>query len=152
MTEESPDPDLMADEWFIRNLRARRLEAGMSQRQMGERMREIGFPFEQQTIQRIESGGRKASFGEAKALARILRIDAMALTEPPRLTENRATLWRVGKAVSEHRAQADFVDAAYRAAAAELARQIEQAKAGDLAAELADDIAAAERILKGEKP
>ena len=152
MAEESSDPDLMADEWFTRNLRAKRLEAGLSQRQVGERMREIGFPFEQQTVQRIESGGRRASIGEARALARILGLNALALTEPPELTEQKALLWRTGRALSEHRAQADAVDAAVRGTARELERRIEAARAGHLAAALAGEIAEAERILKGEAP
>lgn len=148
MAEETDDPDLNADAWFTRNLRARRLEAGLSQRQMGERMREIGFPFEQQTVQRIESGGRRASIGEARALARILGLNAMVLTEPPELTRDRALLRAVTLKLREHRAQADAVSAALRACARELTQITAEARAGENAALLAAEIDEAEKVLE----
>ena len=158
VTENETNPrGGLADEWFGRNLKAARETKGLSQAAVAEMMRAEGFPaFTQQMLAKVEAGprgtGRQVSVGEAFALGRIVGVAPAALIQPPELTRAQSMLWSVGKAVSEHRAQADFVDAAYRAASRELRRQIDEVKAGDLAAELAEDIAAAERILKGERP
>lgn len=74
----------IVDERFAVNIREWREFAGMSQSELGRRMAALGWPFHPQTVQRIESGQRKVSVGEAKSLAEILATTVDRLTLPGR--------------------------------------------------------------------
>lgn len=158
VTQNEPNPRAaLADEWFGRNLKAARETKGLSQAAVAEQMRADGFPaFTQQMLAKAEAGprgtGRQVSVGEAFALGRIVGVTPGALIQAPELTRAQSMLWRVSTALREHRAQADAIDAAVRATARELERLIGEARASDLAPELTEEIAEAERILKGERP
>ena len=72
----------LADERFAANVRHRRERAEMSQAQLAEAMAEGGFHWYPQTVHRVETGTRKVSVGEAKAVAEILSTTVDRLTQP----------------------------------------------------------------------
>jgi transcriptional regulator with XRE-family HTH domain len=82
--EQAPDavPAGLVDERFATNIRELRGKEKLSQGELARRMAELGFPYYQQTIRRIEEGRRKVSVGEAEALARILGTSIDRLTWP----------------------------------------------------------------------
>jgi transcriptional regulator with XRE-family HTH domain len=82
---EDHPPDVragIADERFAVNFRHERERHGLSQGEVARRMAALGWPYYQQTVARIEEGKRKASVGEAEALARIVKTTADRLTMP----------------------------------------------------------------------
>lgn len=72
--------------WFVRNMKARREKLGISQTDLATRMKERGFPFHQQTVQRIEQSEnpRPVRLGEALAISQILEepLSALLQSEP----------------------------------------------------------------------
>lgn len=72
------------DDWLAANVRERRVRLGLSQGEIARRMADLGWPWYQQTVRRIEEGSRKAGAGEAKALARILGTTVDRLMMPGR--------------------------------------------------------------------
>ncbi|WP_238384592.1 helix-turn-helix transcriptional regulator [Segeticoccus rhizosphaerae] len=79
----------------VNRLRERK---GWTQTDLAREMKERGFPFHQQTIQRIEDGKRPVRLDEAYALAELLdsEIDSMSRSmEGWRRTEARGLLWGV---------------------------------------------------------
>ena len=66
----------------------------MSQGELARQMSARGFPYYQQTVRRIETGQRKVSVGEAKALAQILGTSMDRLTWPGREASAAALLDR----------------------------------------------------------
>ena len=85
--QQSGPPPVQAgddDERFATNIRETRERLGLSQGELARRMAELGWPYWQQTVRRVESGERKVSVGEAAALARILRADVGRLMLPGR--------------------------------------------------------------------
>lgn len=72
------------DEWLAANVRERRTALGLSQGEIARRMADLGWPWYQQTVRRIEQGSRKAVAGEAQALARILGTTVDRLMMPGR--------------------------------------------------------------------
>lgn len=79
-----PTPAGVADERFAANIREHRELAGKSQNWLAEQMAARGFNYYPQTVHRIESGTRKVSVGEAKAIAEILGSTVDRLTWPGR--------------------------------------------------------------------
>lgn len=65
---------------FARNVKFRRTQRNMTQTEVARLMKERGFSFHQQTVQRIEDGVRPVKLEEAYALSRIFEIsvDSMA--------------------------------------------------------------------------
>ena len=61
-------------ERFGANLRAVREHRGMGQRELAAQMTGRGYPWHQNTVTKVETGGRDVKFGEASALAAILRV------------------------------------------------------------------------------
>ena len=101
MTDTEPDgerpgpppvPAGLADERFADNIREERERQGKSQAGIAKLMRERGWPYHPQTVQRIEAGHRKVSVGEAEALARILSTTVDRLTWPGRAASAAAFL------------------------------------------------------------
>lgn len=72
------------DDWLAANVRERRVRLGLSQGEIARRMADLGWPWYQQTVRRIEDGSRRAGAGEAKALARILGTTVDRLMMPGR--------------------------------------------------------------------
>lgn len=72
----------LADERFAGNVRERRERVKMSQADLAEAMAAGGFRWYPQTVHRVETGARKVSVGEAKALAEILGTTVDRLTWP----------------------------------------------------------------------
>lgn len=64
------------------NVRALRESRGMSQESLAFLMSARGFSFHQTTAQRIESGKRKTSIGEAVALAALFSVSVNDLISP----------------------------------------------------------------------
>ena len=85
--EQTPDaePAGLVDERFATNIREERQRQKLSQGELARRMAQLGFPYYQQTIRRIEEGRRKVSVGEAEALARIFGTSVDRLTWPGRV-------------------------------------------------------------------
>lgn len=101
MTDNNPDgegsgppplPAGLADERFAANIREQRERQDKSQADIAALMREQGWSYHPQTVQRIEAGHRKVSVGEAEALARILRTTVDRLTWPGRAASAAALL------------------------------------------------------------
>ena len=61
----------LADE----RLRAARQERGMTQIDLADQMAELGFPWSQPTVARVERGRRPLSLAEAHALMDILELN-----------------------------------------------------------------------------
>ena len=145
-----PAPD-MTDERFAANLKAARERAGLSQRQLAERMAEAGHPMPQQTINRIESGTRKVrGVGEARSLAQalgttvdILSLPRGAALDALHLTQGARRLREAASAARAARGRYDFERQL-------LARVTEKLAASDLAAQLREEIGIARRALERE--
>ena len=90
-----PLPAGLADERFAANIREERERQGKSQADIARLMRERGWSYHPQTVQRIEAGHRKVSVGEAEALARILSTTVDRLTWPGRAASTAAFLDQV---------------------------------------------------------
>ena len=71
---QDPSSDL-ADSIFARRLRAIRTQAGVTQKQLADRMAARGYKMLQSTVAKIESGERPVSIGEAVQLAEVLGVD-----------------------------------------------------------------------------
>lgn len=79
-----PLPAGLADERFALNVREERERQDRSQADIARLMRERGWSYHPQTVQRIESAHRKVSVGEAEAIAGILGTTVDRLTWPGR--------------------------------------------------------------------
>jgi transcriptional regulator with XRE-family HTH domain len=73
--ESQPDPDVV----FGRRLRYLREQAGLTQQQLADVMREAGSRMHRSTIGKIEAGERVVSVGEAAQFAAVLGIDLTQL-------------------------------------------------------------------------
>jgi len=72
------------DAWLAANVRDARNRVGMSQGELGRRMKALGWPWSQQTVARTEDGARKVSAGEAAAVAGIFSTSVDRLLMPGR--------------------------------------------------------------------
>jgi transcriptional regulator with XRE-family HTH domain len=72
-----------ASRWFGVNLKFVREKLGESQTGLAKRMADLGFPWHQTTVSRIEAGERPAQLGEAWALCRLLQVDLKSMIERP---------------------------------------------------------------------
>ncbi|WP_045821461.1 helix-turn-helix domain-containing protein [Williamsia herbipolensis] len=64
-------------ETFGSTMRRRRLDAGLSQRALSQRLIELGVTIDQAAITRMESGQREPRLSEAIAIAEFLQFDLM---------------------------------------------------------------------------
>ena len=87
-----PMPAGLADEQFAANVREERERKGLSQADVADRMRERGWSWHPQTVQKIEAGHRKVSVGEGEALGRIFGTTIDRLTWPGRVASATALL------------------------------------------------------------
>lgn len=91
-----------AETYFARNLREWRNERGMSQEELARQMAELGFPFHQGTIYKIETGARRVRLDEATVLAKVLGLDLDMLTaEPDKQRTARLLSMAVAKIVEQ---------------------------------------------------
>lgn len=67
---------------FGERFRVARQAAGVSTRQLGARMQELGFAWHQSTVIRTESAERPVRLDEAVALAALLNINLEAVRQP----------------------------------------------------------------------
>jgi transcriptional regulator with XRE-family HTH domain len=65
----------MADESFAKNVKDRREELEMTQAELAQGVQELGYSFRGSTVYKIEAGLRKATVGEANAIASALHTD-----------------------------------------------------------------------------
>lgn len=72
----------MPSEVFQRRMREERERRGVSQREMVQRLADLGHPMAQPAITRIESGKRKVSLDEAVLIATALDMTAEQLYAP----------------------------------------------------------------------
>ena len=77
-------------------LRQARIAAGLSQREVAERLREQGLPFRQQTVNEVERNNRALTFPEGVVFAEIFGLDgpsalAEAAAEVAKTQERRAS-------------------------------------------------------------
>jgi transcriptional regulator with XRE-family HTH domain len=131
---------------FAANVRARRELRGWSQRQLAERMADLGHrSFRQQTVAEIEQGSRAVKLDEALALSRALGISVDNLIRPAGLTkvasELLAAAWEALDTTRQAREWAGESEAARR----RLAKALVAATGHEDA--LADELAVAQRAL-----
>lgn len=92
-SEDSPRTQAgLADERFAINIRERRELAEMSQADLAKEMASRGFHWHPQTVHKVETGVRKVSVGEGKALAEIFGTTVEWLTWPGRAASTAAIL------------------------------------------------------------
>lgn len=119
-----------SEETFIRNLRRRREELGLTQQELGRRTAAFGYEMPKQTVHKIESGTRPVRLGEAVALALALGATVEGLmydhSEPVGISAHK-------------RAEAEKHRDAVRAALEEAEARVRQ---------IASDYAAAEAYLR----
>jgi transcriptional regulator with XRE-family HTH domain len=77
--EDQGPPSDSSDLIFARRLRAARKQAGVTQKQLADRMADCGHRMLQSTVAKIESGERPVSIGEAVQLAGVLGASLMDL-------------------------------------------------------------------------
>jgi transcriptional regulator with XRE-family HTH domain len=75
MTDRFPQ----MDKQFAEGVREARQHAALSQEQVAEKMRELGFEMSQPVVGKIERGERKVTVGEAMALAEVLGVNVLSL-------------------------------------------------------------------------
>lgn len=85
-------PAGLADEQFAVNIRETRERKGMSQADLADQMRERGWRWHPQTVQKVEAGHRNVRVGEAEALARIFGTTMERLTWPGTVASAAALL------------------------------------------------------------
>ena len=85
-------PAGVADEQFAVNIRETRERKGMSQSALADEMRERGWSWHPQTVQKVEGGQRHVRVGEAEALARIFGTTMERLTWPGTVASATALL------------------------------------------------------------
>lgn len=95
-----------ADRRFGENLRTLRERAGLSQSELGKRMRACGFRWHQQTVSAIEAGDQPVKWADAVAVAEILgtTLDRLTWASP----EANAVEW-LNSAAAQVRASAEAV-------------------------------------------
>ncbi|MFI7234477.1 helix-turn-helix domain-containing protein [Streptomyces cyaneofuscatus] len=76
---QTPAPE-EAEAHFLRRVRTRRIEMGLSQGDLAQRANALGVPLYQQTIAKLESGHRSLKFSEAEAIARALETTVAELS------------------------------------------------------------------------
>jgi transcriptional regulator with XRE-family HTH domain len=77
---------------FRRNLKELRESKGLSQADVAEAMRNYGFAFHPQTVQKIETGDREVKLAEGLALAVLFDVSVYELTREPGQEELEALL------------------------------------------------------------
>ncbi|QOC27425.1 helix-turn-helix transcriptional regulator [Microbacterium hominis] len=92
---------------FRANVKDQREAVGMTQTDLARAMRERGFGFHQQTVQRVESGERPVRLDEAFSIAEILGVPLDALASNERLQRAQSELRRTDAA---HRRLVDAVN------------------------------------------
>ena len=135
-----PDEPRQTRQRIAANLRAARENAGLSQADLAEKMRVIGFRTSQQAIAQIESGTQKVPSEELLWLSRILAVSMDGLARPRGIA---ADAWRIIDAARETREahkEAGAWAGRHRAARARLERAITRAEEKGLAGELADEM------------
>lgn len=81
------EPSSEDDRRFLEAMKLVREKEGLNQAELAQRMVDQGFTyFSQTTISRLERGERPLRFGEARALAAILRRKVSELIEPDAVT------------------------------------------------------------------
>ena len=98
---EAQHPPEGADAAFGRRLRYMREEAGLTQQQLADVMRERGLKMHRSTIGKIEAGERVVSIGEAAQFAETLGIDLRQLLN---VGQSRRVQAQLKVASLEHRA------------------------------------------------
>ncbi len=100
------------------NLKVLRMTARLSQEDMAERMRRLGFKMHQTQIAKIENGARSISFNEALGFAKALGVpagnfllEAVASRDDPHW-ELQEAAFDIQKAEQEHQVAQDLADAA----------------------------------------
>ncbi len=142
----------IASGWFAENLRAAREHAGMSQSTLAGIMSDLGYPFHQQTIARIEAGERKVEVEEAFALARSVRADVEILLRPPGVARDGLRLLDAARRVQEARQAIRNVQDRYAAERGQLEALIAATERAGNAERLAREIGVARRALAGPRP
>lgn len=93
--------------WFVANMRSERERQGITQTELAARMRERGFPFHQQTVQRTEQdeAQRPLRLDEALAIADILGKRFDDLLSRPETRTKRAELATLARSAGQLQSQ-----------------------------------------------
>lgn len=86
---------------YREQMRRLREANGLSQTELARRLRSVGLPFHQQTIQKIEAGERPIRLNEAHLIADVLGADVVAMTAsgPASAMELLAAVGRIEREV-----------------------------------------------------
>ena len=136
-----------AERRLAANLRAARERAGLSQKEVAEKMHDYGYQWRQQTVTRVESCERAVSHLEAEAMATVLGVHVGTLSRPAGLQEEA---WRLLDAAARVRESRDAARR-YEASSEGLRRLMKRVADEGNAEALADEFAIA-RIALREKP
>lgn len=90
--------ELSYDEVVGRNIQELRKACGLTQSELAQQLTDLGLPFRQQTVVKIEQGQRPARLQEAAAIAGILEVAVDALVDEPLTIDDLANLVRHTKA------------------------------------------------------
>lgn len=135
-----PDEPAQTRQRIAENLRDAREHSGLSQAELAEKMRVIGFRVSQQGIAQVESGAQRVPAEELLWLSRILRVSMDALARPRGIA---ADAWRIidaSREVRDAHGEARAWLGRLRAARSRLDRAMARAAAKGLAGDLADEM------------
>jgi len=128
------------DRRFAENFRAAREQAGLSQREVADRMRERGYAYHQQTIVRVESGSQSPRVGEATALAAIVDRTVDALTRPPELAREAQEILAAARAIRQRSREMTVLARRQDDDTARLRRLLDDARRSGIAGALRTEI------------
>ncbi|MFJ4999890.1 helix-turn-helix transcriptional regulator [Microbacterium sp. NPDC088619] len=111
------------EDGFRANMKSAREAIGMTQTDLAHRLKDMGLPFHQQTVQRVETGLRPVRLDEAFAIAMVLGvIDMKDMVD----TETSVTLEAVRGHMRRHRRDLESAIQEYEQARASFAALMDQ--------------------------
>lgn len=142
-------PDAEVEQWFAANAKAAREAAGLSQESVAAAMRERGHEaWKQQTVTKVENGGRRVLLAEARGLAAVLGVSDEQLTWPPTIAGEACQLRQAMDLLWQRRQEAAYAAVMVTEAHDALAALATALHAGRPAGTLADMLAEADQMLK----
>jgi transcriptional regulator with XRE-family HTH domain len=148
---ESESAETGTDRRVIANLRTARERAGLTQKELAEKMQASGWvTFHQQTVTRYEGGRRTLSVGEVQALADVLGTSILAVMRPEELARESWLIRDAIRVLLDTRDQIRALRLRQSNARLQLERRVQAARDAGTADRIADAIASAEHVLKQE--
>jgi transcriptional regulator with XRE-family HTH domain len=136
---------------FAANFKRLRERAEISPDVVANRMRDMGYAFDPETVVDIEAGQRIVSLGEAVMLARSIGTVAEALTRPQGLAIRAAELEESAREVRAALADKGKQENRLASAADRLERVLQRAESDGIVAELPDEVTVGRRALEAAR-